>query len=284
MVTVEELLKQQNISFQPKGADFIIRCLNPEHEDKNPSMRIDQLTGIFNCFSCSFKGNIFYYFGEKPNQLQLRREKLKRSIEAKRAESIGLAFPSNYSDYVGNWRGISKETYKQFEAFEHHGSEFIGRIVFPIRDSRNKIKAFIGRHTSQGVPKYYIYPSKAKLPLYPNVEPFHGHIMLVEGIFDLLNLWDNGIKHAICCFGIKNINEDRLKILKMKGVDTVDIFLDGDKPGQDAAMEIQRLCNRVDLQSRNIALKDDQDPGSLTKNQIEKLTGRLYGKYCDSRS
>ena len=36
----------------PKGKDYVVSCLNPEHDDKNPSMRIDQITGIFNCFSC----------------------------------------------------------------------------------------------------------------------------------------------------------------------------------------------------------------------------------------
>ena len=64
-MTVEELLRQRELYFIPKGADFLVSCLNPEHEDKNPSMRIDQITGIYQCFSCEFKGNIFTYFGER---------------------------------------------------------------------------------------------------------------------------------------------------------------------------------------------------------------------------
>ena len=45
---VNDLLDLQNIPYIPKGHDYIVSCLNDEHTDKNPSMRIDQITGIFN--------------------------------------------------------------------------------------------------------------------------------------------------------------------------------------------------------------------------------------------
>jgi len=52
-VNVEELLRSKDIPYIPKGKDFVVSCLNPEHADRNPSMRIDQVTGIFNCFPVS---------------------------------------------------------------------------------------------------------------------------------------------------------------------------------------------------------------------------------------
>ena len=58
---VEEVLAEERIPFKVSPADYIVSCLNPEHDDSNPSMRIDKITGIFNCFSCGFKGNIFNY-------------------------------------------------------------------------------------------------------------------------------------------------------------------------------------------------------------------------------
>ena len=107
----------------PKGSDFLVRCLNPEHEDKNPSMRIDQITGIFNCFSCGYKGSLFNHFGERANQLQQQRELFKKKIIQKRSESVGLSFPQNSLPYVGNWRNIRPETYRKFEAFQHPDSD-----------------------------------------------------------------------------------------------------------------------------------------------------------------
>jgi|TARA_R110000765_G_scaffold39381_6_gene85693 DNA primase len=274
-LTVEELLVSRQVYFVPKGADAIVTCLNPEHADSSPSMRIDKITGIFNCFSCGYKGNIFTHFGEKANQLQLRRELLKKRIREKRSESVGLSFPKGSVPYVGNWRDIKPETYKRFEAFQHHDTDHIGRIVFPVRDISGRIVSFNGRHTTGGTPKYMISPAGAKLPLYPIVEPIQGSIILVEGIYDMVNLHDKGLTNAVCTFGTKNINEDKLRMLSIQGVEEVIIFFDGDTAGQDAAKEVKEMVEQVGLTSRNVGLKDT-DPGALPLKSVQTLKRKLY--------
>lgn len=275
-MNVEELLKSKNIPFQAKGHDFLVRCLNPEHEDRHPSMRIDQITGIFNCFSCTFKGNIFKFFGEKPNELELRREKIKKLLRRKRAENIGLSFPTSAVAYDGNWRNIKPETYRKFEAFLDHHGDHVGRVLFPIRDMSGKIVAFNGRHMTGGTPKYLFSPRGVKLPLFPITKPIKGSVTLVEGIFDMLNLHDKGMTNAMCCFGTNNINTDKLAMLKMRGVEAIDVFFDGDNAGQKAAETVRELCDKVGLYSRNVYLKD-LDPGALTEQQVSKLYMTLYG-------
>ena len=94
-MNVEELLNQKQVPFTPKGKDFVVKCLNPEHDDSNPSMRIDQIDGRFNCFACGYKGNLFTFFGEAASGFQLKRETMKRKIQEKKAESVGLSFPHN---------------------------------------------------------------------------------------------------------------------------------------------------------------------------------------------
>lgn len=274
-MTVEELLTKKEIPFTMKGKDYLVSCLNPEHDDSNPSMRIDQVTGIFNCFSCAYKGNLFFLYKEKVNELQLRRELLKRKIAQKRSESVALVIPRGAEPYSGDWRGIKPETYQKFEAFQHHGKEFIGRIVFPIRDITGNIVAFNGRHTSNGIPKYRIDPIGAKLPLYPKVNPRSGKIILVEGIYDMLNLHDKGLTNAVCCFGTKNINETKLQNLKMQGAEGIDVFFDGDDAGQKAAKTILDMCEKVGLTSRNIH-KEGIDPGQLSEARVIKLARDLY--------
>lgn len=275
-MNVEELLIAKSIPYIPKGKDFVVKCLNPEHADRNPSMRIDRITGIFNCFSCEYKGNVFYLFGEKANQLQIKKELLKKKIREKRAESIGLPFPSNAVPYVGTWRDIQKATYSKFEAFQSIDSEFIGRIVFPIRDISGRIVAFNARHTTGGTPKYLISPSGARLPLFPAaIEPIKDTVILVEGIYDMINLHDKGLTNAVCCFGTKNINEDKLSLLKLRGVDSVDIFFDGDEPGQKAAEKVKFLAEKVGLFTRNINI-EDTDPGELSLPTVQKLKQKLY--------
>lgn len=275
-MNVEELLLKNEISYIPKGADFEVTCLNPEHLDRNPSMRIDRITGVFNCFSCEYKGNLFSLFGEKPNQLQLQREKLKNIIRQKMAESTGLVFPSNSTPYIGSWRGIKPETYEKFEAFTDADPAFISRINFPIRDITGKIVAYNGRHTGSGVPKYMITPAGAQMSLFPaTVVPKNGCVILVEGIFDMLNLHDKGLDNTICCFGTKNINEEKLSVLAISGVSQIDIFFDGDSAGQSAAEKIREMCESIGLSSRNVLLKDT-DPGALTEPQLLKLKRKLY--------
>ncbi len=274
-MNVEELLGKKGIRFIPKGNDFLVSCINPEHPDRNPSMRVDRITGVFQCFSCEYKGNLFTHFGERANQLQLKRELLKKRISEKRADSIGLSFPKNAIPYVGNWRNIKPETYKHFEAFNSLDDNHVSRIVFPVRDMTGRIVAFNGRHTAQGTPKYIITPAGARMPLYPVVQPRQGSIILVEGIYDMINLHDKGLTNTVCCFGTKNINTDKLSMLKIQGISSVIIFFDGDDAGQKAAEKVKELCEEVDLLHRNIHFTGT-DPGALTENQVIKLRDKLY--------
>ena len=274
-MNVEELLQSRGISYIPKGKAFVVRCLNPDHDDKNPSMRIDQIDGRFNCFACEFKGNLFSLYGEKFGGLQVKRDMVTKKIREKRAESIGLTFPTNYMPYVGNWRNISPKTYAKFEAFEHTGKDFASRINFPIRDISGKIVAFQGRHTGGDTPKYLFTPPGASLPLFPQVSPRQGDIILVEGIFDMLNLHDKGIQNDVCCFGTNNINEDKLAILSMQGVSRITVFFDGDEAGQKAAINVKVMSEKIGFRVRNVEL-ENLDPGALTETQIRKLESKLY--------
>lgn len=277
-MNVEDLLKSKNISYIPKGKDFVVSCLNPEHPDRNPSMRIDQITGIFNCFSCEYKGSIFKHFGERADKMEMKRQLLKKKISEKRLENISLSMPEGYMPYVGNWRNIRPETYASFEAFIHSGKDFVGRICFPIRDRALNIIAFQSRTTTNQTPKYLFSPPGTKLPLFPVVEPIQSSIIFVEGIFDVLNLHDKGLTNAVCCFGVKNVTLEKLQVLAVQGIERIDIFLDNDEAGQRGAETIRTLCEEAGISTRNIAFGNKHiDAGALTESQVLKLRNRLYG-------
>lgn len=274
MTTVEELLSGKSISFRPSGRDYLVRCLNPEHEDRHPSMRIDKLTGIFNCLSCGYSGNLFNLFGETPNWLQLRRNKLKAAIENKLLDSVGLSIPKNAIPYEGTWRGISNETYSRMGAFE--SLDFQGRIVFPIRSVAGKIQAFTARTTTDQNPRYLNYPPKAKMPAFPSVKPIKGSIILVEGLFDMLNLHDKGLTNAVCNFGVRMPSNEQLNIFRMQGIDCINIFFDNDDAGKKATEELSTILDNKDFSSRKITFSNIKDPGELTKQQVIKLRSTLY--------
>ena len=257
------------------GKDVLINCLNPDHEDRHPSMRIDKILGVYHCFSCGWKGSLFKHYNVDVSETAIRRTKLERLIKDLRSSGVGLQFPDNYIPYLGNWRGIKPATYKKFEAFRHHDAHFIGRINFPIRNASGRIVAFQGRDdTGTLLQKYMFYPSGVKLPLFPQVRPLQGRVILVEGIFDALNLHDKGLENAICCFGSKNFNEQKLNFLKIAGVGGIDVMFDSDTAGSEGAESIKKLAGTFPV--RIVNLKSG-DPGSLTEHTVKNLRSKLYG-------
>jgi DNA primase len=169
---------------------------------------------------------------------------------------------------------------KIWQAFTWNVPKFEGRIIFPIRDLTGKTIALLGRSIAGAVgsDKYYIYPHGVKMPFTPaKVKPIANRVILVEGIFDCLNLWDNGLKNTVCCFGTQQMDWFKLSLLKLQGVQGIDILFDGDEAGQKASEQIRTLAEKMELSVQQIKLKDGQDPGGFTPAQIHKLKARLYG-------
>ena len=105
------------------------------------------------------------------------------------------------------------------------------------------------------------------MPLFPVVEPIQGRIILVEGIFDVMNLHDKGLTNAVCCFGVKNVTEEKLQVLAVSGVEGVDIFLDNDEAGQGQAVKVRELCESVGLQySQHCFWRQKHGCGCISSN------------------
>jgi len=55
--TIEQVLLKYGQNLKRSGNDYIILC--PFHKDTNPSCSVDSKSGIFHCWSCGEKGNIY---------------------------------------------------------------------------------------------------------------------------------------------------------------------------------------------------------------------------------
>ena len=121
----EELLTEKGIDYQLKGQDALISCLNPEHDDTNPSLRVDKVTGIMHCFSCGFKGNLFTYWGAPASPLEVRIHRIKEKIAATRSQTVGISLPKDRIDWAGGgFRNISEETLRIWQAFTWNAPKF----------------------------------------------------------------------------------------------------------------------------------------------------------------
>ena len=276
----EELLRNKGIDYRISGQDAVISCLNPEHDDTNPSMRVDKVTGIFNCFSCGYKGNLFTYFGAPASPLEVRMHRIKEKVNKVKSETVGIQLPKDRVPWKGGGiRNISEETLAIWGAFTWNVPQFENRIIFPIRDIRGKTVALIGRSLDDfNMNKYFIYPNGAEMPFCPaKIKPIQNRVILVEGIFDALNLWDKGLKNTVCCFGTQQVNWVKLSLLKLQGVQGVDIMFDGDEAGVKAGEMAKGLAEQLELSARVVKLRDNIDPGNLTKPEIQRLKEKLYG-------
>lgn len=273
---VLDILNKNSINFTVSGRDYLIKCLNPEHEDTNPSFRVDRVSGVAHCFSCGFKTNIFKYFGIFTNPVPLRILSLKEKLLALKAPTE-QELPAGHTPWTKPFRGISAQTLKHFQAFYTNKVEkLIDRIIFPISDVTGKTKVFVGRHTlSNANPRYLNYPSGAELPLYPSyLEQASKSVILVEGIFDMLNLYDKGLKNAVCCFGtntLQNSTKQKLLPFKAQGVTHIYLLFDGDEAGEKAAKQLKPILEEQEFIVEIINLPDGTDPGELDISDVTSI-------------
>lgn len=272
---VEQLLNERKVEFKPKGQDFVIRCLNPDHEDNNPSMHIDKISGAYNCFSCGFKGNVFKYYNVHRDWQDFRVKRLQKEILKIRQETHGLPMPVGFVPYNRDFRGIKKDILRKYDAFTHKDHE--DRIIFPIPDITGKIRAFIGRYiNSNAHPKYMIFPKGVDLPLFPSkVQPIDGSIILVEGSIDALNLINGGLTNTTAILGANNIDKDRLESLKFLGVRKIYIMFDADDAGRKAAKKAEEELSDIFF-IEQLELPDGLDPGDLSIEDIKHIKENLY--------
>jgi DNA primase len=272
---VLELIQKNNLAFTVSGRDYLIGCLNPEHPDSNPSFRVDRISGVAHCFACGFKTNIFKYYGVFTNPVPIKIAKLKEKLQEIKAYSGNLEIPSGATPYTKPFRGISVKTLQHFNAFYTHQVEkLVDRIIFPITDVTGRTVVYVARHTlSNGNPRYLNYPSGVQIPLFPAQLPQAGKsLVIVEGIFDMLNLYDKGLTNVTCAFGtntLQNNTVQKLLPFKAQGVTHIYLMFDGDEAGEKAMFTLKPIIEECGFIVENIVLPDGSDPGELSEEDVK---------------
>ena len=127
---------------------------------------------------------------------------------------------------------------------------FRGRIMFPIRDGRDRAIGFGGRAMSPNARAKYLNSPETALfdkgrALY-NYGPAReaagksGRLVVTEGYMDVIALVQAGIAHAVAPLGTA-ITEDQLRLM-WRVADEPVIALDGDQAGLRAAMRVMDVA------------------------------------------
>lgn len=278
-----ELLNKRGIEYRKTNnpAEILISCTSGEHTDKSPSLSYNLERNVFHCWSCGFSGGINKFMksigetvildvdSKQPYQIKKLKDKIRNIIEF---DDIQL--PTERHMYPSEFRNIDSRTMKEFQAFTTDQMGLQDYICFPVYQF-GKLKFIEGRLMKNiaAKPKYNRKPHKAKVSdiLFPLDKIKNtNYVILVEGIFDMLNMWQLGYKNTLCIFGATNFGRKKLEILDRIGVTRVDIIMDPDAPGQMAASKIAAELDSRNIVSRNIKLPVGTDPGDINVIQAKE--------------
>ncbi len=252
-------------------------------------LRIDKseyiISGSNENYSTSKKERDFYYNINKGAAIFFY-ENLKKSKKAMEyldtrniSESTLKKFGLGYAN--DNWNDLekyfTKKGYKKLDLINSGllvnkeskvYDKYRDRIIFPIFTTTNKIAGFGGRVLSNdGIPKYLNSPqsdifNKSEL-LYglnfaKNEKLSKDYIIVVEGYFDVIALYDKNIKNVVAPLGTA-LTQEHIKVLKRYTKEIV-LSFDADKAGKEAAYRSSNILLKNDFAGRVLRISSCKDP------------------------
>ena len=188
-----------------------------------------------------------FRLGYAPEGWRALRDHLQRErIALKHAEQAGLLVPRGDGDAYDRFRG---------------------RLMFPIEDIHGNVIAFGGRIIGEGEPKYLNSPESA---LYVKGRHLYGlsraknairkdeTLIIVEGYFDLLALWNAGVANAAATLGTA-LTREQVDLIR-RYTASVAVTFDTDAGGKSALERSMSLFLERGMKARAVVLPDGKDP------------------------
>lgn len=155
---------------------------------------------------------------------------------------------------------------------------FRNRLIIPIKNPAGETIAFGGRTLDGSHPKYVNSPEselfKKRLALFglSDAKDYikeSGQVVIVEGYFDLISLWQEGIRNCVAPLGTA-LTPDHARLLARYTKKAV-LLYDGDSAGRRAVRSSVPHLLKAGLEVRIAYLPDGEDPDSLVKKEPDKL-------------
>ncbi|MFZ9995803.1 DNA primase [Vulcanococcus sp.] len=288
------------------GREFLARC--PWHDDHRPSLTVSPRTNRVFCFVCargadsigwlqdtqglSFtdailqladRYNVEVKAADEADAERLRAESAERvrlfETRAQQLErfSSDLLFSPGLEYLQG--RGLTMETIEQWQ-LGWNGR----RVMFPLWDAQGRCIAFTGRVLDDSKPKYKNSPNDLLYQKAEQVYGLHfardeivrtGHVVVVEGQFDVIRCWQEGLRNLVAVSGSSLTSAMVEKIVRTTRAKKVTLCFDGDTGGLKAAdralRELQQLVLQGELELQVLSLPAGQDPADLAPDMAHLL-------------
>jgi len=151
---------------------------------------------------------------------------------------------------------------------------FRARVMFPIRDAQGHVIAFGGRVLDSRLPKYLNSPES---PAYSKQRTLYGlhearqaiasqdRVIIVEGYFDVIALWQAGFRETVASCGT-SLTVEQLRLLSRYTKNVFACF-DGDAAGRKASLRALEIFLQAGLLGRGIFIPSGFDPDTLIRER-----------------
>jgi DNA primase len=181
-------------------------------------------------------------------------------------------------------RGLTSETIAEFGLGLCNAGTMIGRIAIPIHNPRGDLVGYIGRWPGdppKELPKYKLPKGFKK-----SVEVFNLHraikeagpLIIVEGVFDVMKLWQLGARKVIALMGSSlSSAQEQLIVQSTNVASQIIVMFDEDDAGRAGRADV--LCS---LATKVFVLvvpfaTEGQQPEHLTAEELHDLLGGAHG-------
>jgi len=294
-----EYLQRHHWSGRPAGAHFEFVGLCPLHADTHASFYVNPRKNLFYCHGCGQGGDLIRFVQLSQHlsfrqSITLLQEELAPTAELLRhsaafyqlelhrfPEGVQYLAERGVRDSalieelgIGYARGGTLRAHLQALGYsleqlleagligaQGHDS-FSRRVIFPCRQ-QDRVVNLYGRSITTAFPHRLLPRSKGGLFGWHTVRQFP-EVILVEGLFDVAVLWQQGFRNTTCAIGTHFTPLQFAQICDRRDRAVAIAFdHDDNQAGQKAAQNLGRRLHQAGLTVRIVHLPSGQDPNSF---------------------
>ena len=263
---IENIEFKEAIELLAERSNINLPTSNNKDDNKIQYMK-SRLYEIYKIAAEFFHENLY-----KPNAKQAQEYVKKRKLDNATLKKFKIGFSGRYDELyqILNERGFTEEEMLTSRLVNKSSNgkfidAFKNRLMFPIRDVRERVIAFGGRALDDSKPKYINSPetliySKGRnlyaLDVAKNTK--EDGIIMVEGYMDAVSLHQRGIDNVVASLGTA-LTEAQGRLL-MKYVSKIIVGYDSDAAGQDATLRGLEILKNIGYDIRVLQMEGAKDP------------------------
>lgn len=140
-------------------------------------------------------------------------------------------------------------------------------MIFPLRDAAGILRGLYGRRVKGAGSHYYMRGERKGVFSIHDGSFARGagsdFAYLTESAIDALSVHQLGIPSVLALHGVNGFTTCHEEWLKAKGIRTVYLLLDGDRPGREASVKLAARLKDIGYTCHILELPDGEDPNSF---------------------